>query len=311
MHHISNLKIFANRMNWWKEATSIEKGNRCQKCWLRNYNCFCQQLESLATPIRSSLSQMFDENPVEIVIYYHPVELGRSANTAHLFQFAAPSVVCKTLMFADADNEEIFFQKIMEESLNGKSQTCILYPSHNSISMNTWLTSDSQSSSKELSSATSLLTANLVHPLLRFIILDGTYPQASRMIKFLSLKLNTSQSNQLPQFPFVHLDLDEAGVKSAVAGIMYQPAKEKICSFQAIILALYQIYQVQNLTDLMTHLLEAYLSHLIVHKIKYGKTIIRNSIPDVDNSPASYVQDLIVSIKFIFYIIFFLSHDIF
>ena len=62
------------------------------------------------------------------------------------------------------------------------------------------------------------------------VALDGTYGNAARQWKYLRQSLEQLDS-KVP-LPVVKLDLELGRCNSAVAGIMHQPGKEKICTYQ-------------------------------------------------------------------------------
>ena len=111
-------------------------------------------------------------NKIEVIIYYHYSEMGRSPNTAHILPIIAPDLVSKTLIFGDSEDELDFFNNIIQEHQRNIGRTCILYPSYNAIPINQWYQSTRSSSS------------NLDLPL-QVVLLDGTYSHSTKQIKFL------------------------------------------------------------------------------------------------------------------------------
>lgn len=109
---------------------------------------------------------------IEIIIYYHYSEMGRSPNTAHILPIIAPDLVSKTLIFGNVDDEFDLFRNILEESKRSSQRTCVLYPSNHAIPIHQWYQSMKSSySNRDLP--------------LRVILLDGTYSHSTKQIKFI------------------------------------------------------------------------------------------------------------------------------
>ena len=72
-------------------------------------------------------------------MYYHYQELGRSANTAHLFEAVCPRSNYETLIFGDTLGEIGLVQDIIKESKEGRPVTCVLYPSNDAILLSDWI----------------------------------------------------------------------------------------------------------------------------------------------------------------------------
>lgn len=72
----------------------------------------------------------------------------------------------------------------------------------------------------------------------RLIMLDGTFPAASRLAKYL---VRCCDLRGIQPSPIVKLDLENDCCKSAIAGMMYQPGRDKICTYQATVMAMQQV----------------------------------------------------------------------
>ena len=72
-------------------------------------------------------------------MYYHYQELGRSANTAHLFEAVCPNGNYERLIFGDTLGEISLVQDMIKESREGKLMTCVLYPSNDAILLSDWI----------------------------------------------------------------------------------------------------------------------------------------------------------------------------
>ena len=256
-HHISTLKSYEANKLWWKERCSAAKQPRCKICWLLMNACCCSSfIDQRKTYYRNMIAQaphqgdnenmvesadterefkksnlLFDIAQPSIIIYFHHSEIGRTINTGHIFQAICP-FMCASIILGDAEKEDQLINELKAEvdvdntfKYNNNTKTFILYPSLKSISLNEWL-------SKQSSTTTSTKKQRI-----RFIVLDGTYRNASNQLKYLE-----KRSKQLGfQLPLVKLDLDHVSAKSAFVGLINQPSKEKICTFQAIVMAMASI----------------------------------------------------------------------
>jgi len=72
----------------------------------------------------------------------------------------------------------------------------------------------------------------------RLIMLDGTFPAASRLARFF---MRCCELRGILPPPIVKLDLENDCCKSAIAGLMYQPGRDKICTYQATVMAMQQV----------------------------------------------------------------------
>jgi DTW domain-containing protein YfiP len=180
VHHELALKTyFAATADWAKTSTSE---HRCGKCWLRAYNCFCDYFEARRKENEHICG-------VRVVIYYHYSELGRSANTMHLFPALYPSN-SETVIFGDVDAESNLIKMIIDEQLgerndrsNVRTRTCILYPTSDSIPLPEWVAkhvpSDANIGTERPESQSIEDTENVV---INLVVLDGTYSQAARQV---------------------------------------------------------------------------------------------------------------------------------
>lgn len=72
-------------------------------------------------------------------MYYHYQELGRSANTAHLYEAVCPSAKFEKVVFGDTEAEVKLVQDILTETMNEEPVTCVLYPSKDAILLSDWI----------------------------------------------------------------------------------------------------------------------------------------------------------------------------
>lgn len=234
IHHECIQKAYKEVMEWWRGEQ--ESGRRCGKCWLRSYDCFCKEV----CEIKNSIGTFQENASIRMCIYYHYQEIGRSANTAHLYEAIynnpLPDHVkssSEVILFGDIEAEAKLIKEMNEEQESGCPLTCVLYPANSAVSLNTWLKDrPPEAQSKPV----------------RIIVLDGTYPQADRQWRHLSRALSILHGKQLP---LVKLDLDEDTiVPSALLGIQSQPGINKLCSFQAMVLALQQANQTPGMSSI-------------------------------------------------------------
>lgn len=353
-HHDTLKASYASITSDWNKATST---HRCGTCWLSRPLCYCNDF---ILPRQQHYKELFhsiydldvhDELPeIEFVLFYHGLELSRSANTAHVFEhLAAP--ITKKIIYGAVKDEEALFEQIVYEYEHRDVRCCataVLYPSGNSLSMEHWITtnfgtkhSPHNHTQTESSSHKTTTTVPSKRPLIRLIVLDGTYARAHSMSKYFraiqdfpidlyrkpqsspsssSTKKSENQVYIYDLLPFVQLDLDpKKGIRSAIIGVMYQPALDKICSFQAIVVAMQQAFahplwsqhivqSIQNpsqsstlqietneICALFLQDLDRWIKHILASKIKAGKTTPRKSLIHIDQRPADFVHDLMVS----------------
>lgn len=286
LHHPMTSEMFEGRTSWWRGLTCGSKPTRCSKCWLRIWECFCNDLAFKIESLEQSVALTNLKSSVEVVVYLHPVEIGRSINTGHVLALSMPSI-CSVRVYGNEEDDSTFLKVL--RSIKCAEYVGILYPCAESVCLDQWMNSQTTESSQNIPGEERTSEKVVL------ICLDGTYSQASRLARFLSVQLQPSPTSRCA---FVHLDLSEQGIRSAMAGIMYQPAKNKICSFQAVAIALQQLFHCNKLTEELLSLLDNWIEHLIRRQIKYGKISDKRLIEGVDNTPAPFVQQLIVSPPF-------------
>lgn len=82
-------------------------------------------------------------------------------------------------------------------------------------------------------------------------------------------RINLSSTYQY-RLPVVKLDLGESGqCSSAIIGVMKQPSGEKICSLQAVIMALQQCGVSLQLCDSLSEDLKRWLSHILESQVSH------------------------------------------
>ena len=233
-HHKITKEAYTNALRLWEEGKANINCPRCHKCWLRTYECYCHNVTS-----RSDATM----NNVRITMYYHYQELGRSANTAHVLSMLMPDK-CEDLIFGDIVGEKKLVDSIKREQDSGNLETCILYPLNDCPTIAEWKASRKNPNGP-----------------LRIVAIDGTYSHAVRQVKHLQHLLGETY------LPVVRLQL-EGHTRSAVAGIMRQPTGEKICTMQAIVMALQQAGASHELCDTLHSDLMQWIDYIVRRKVK-------------------------------------------
>ena len=223
--------------------------------------------------------------------------------TAHIFEALLP--YCSTrLLWGDEYQEQQLIKEMVEEHRQGRIRTCILYPTKDSQSLSEWcasVRSASRNVNQKHDGANTTENENIdsQQSKIRFIALDGTYSCAARLYKHLDRCLRTAlegSTSSLPLVPVVKLDLGEGGIRSAIAGIMQQPAAEKICTFQALVLALKQLGESSHICALLLKDLDKWLEFILASGIKMTKTqnTVNKKMPrnleENQREPAEFVQ---------------------
>lgn len=250
-HHTCLQQSYDGHIEWWENE--IASGKRCRLCWLTPMHCYCSSLGEISSHFKELIED--SSKKVQIIMYYHYLEIGRSANTAHLLDAICPSI-SKPLLFGDSDSEIQLFEEMKQEFLENMPCTCVLYPNGTATPLSEWLASRPIAARDKP---------------IRFIALDGTYSHAQRQYKHLK-KIFSLYGMPLPH---VKLDLGDSGCKSMITGLMYQPSKVKICTFQAAVLALKQVGVPEEICDDLLLELKKWLEYMLTTKIKLGKSKLR------------------------------------
>jgi DTW domain-containing protein YfiP len=221
---------------------------RCKDCWLRKHDCYCSYLANRKDVYRESLRTIHEQ--VDVMMYYFYLEIGRSANTGHLFELLSDH--CSRVIFGDSASEIELFNRMKDDYDQGIHSYCILYPTSGSMTMSEWVNTRT--------------TTNPKKPI-TLIALDGTYAKALRQFKHLK---KVAALMKFP-LPVVKLDIGENGMKSAVLELMHQPSKEKICTFQAVVMALEEFGLEKSTSLSLNEDLTKWIEHIVSRKIKTGK----------------------------------------
>lgn len=188
LHHEKEIVSYVLKTEAWKErlASNVRNIKRCPLCWLRLYECYCK----LGSPTLYSdflfCSVKEKQFKVEVVIYYHYSELGRSPNTAHLLSLICPQLVVETLIFGDVTSESLFIKQLQKEKDLGIERTVVLYPSDEAMFIQDWLHQHAQKSThRSDKSIDSKAEDEDGVDCIRLVLLDGTYSQAVKQMKFI------------------------------------------------------------------------------------------------------------------------------
>lgn len=275
-HHETLHTSYKAKMDWWKNETDVEK-RRCKVCWLRSHQCYCDVLNQ-----KRSKYEAWEPRPnINVCIYYNPIEIARTANTAHSLEATCPWI-CSNIVYGDLAKETALLDDIEAEYRENRPQTCIMFPSKDAKLLSEWM------------GARPALNSDKP---IRLVMLDGTFPGASRQAKYL---MNCCAVRGIPA-PLVKLDLEGDACKSAVAGVMYQPGKDKICTYQAIVMAMEQA-KIDPLFCRSLHQdLEDWIGYILRTKVKLGKSKPRNSMKnEMDVTPTAFIAEtLSVSVRFL------------
>ena len=242
---------------WWDDNVNVKK-LRCGRCWLRRFECYCSVLDEKS---RFYADGCNDCSMVKVLMYYHYKEIGRCPNTAHIFENIIPAHMFDKVIFGDVEKEEQLIQEMREEQSSERIQTCVLYPSKNAVLLSDWIANRPDK--------------NLP---IRLIGLDGTYSGAHRQFKFIQKAVlgkdeDDTSGDAIGHYPIVvKLDLENNRCVSAYAGLMHQPGTDKICTYQAIAMALQQTQLLpEKAFEKLLQDLKDWIQYLLEHRIKTGK----------------------------------------
>ena len=269
-HHESVINYYKEKMEWWRVQTDVEK-MRCKGCWLRIHQCYCHELQQK----RAKYQDWIPKPNIKVCMYYNAVEIARSANTAHVLEATCPDIVYSIIQ-GDLEKEKELMDDIEREFKENCPQTCIMFPTNEAKLLSEWMGSR---------------PAEVSNRPIRLVMLDGTFPGASRIAKYM---INCCALRGVPA-PLVKLDLEGGACKSALAGMMYQPGKDKICTYQATVMAMEQAHVDPTLCKLLHNDLWDWIGYILTAKVKLGKTQPRNSMKNVmDISPNEFIAETLV-----------------
>ena len=287
-HHEKLISSKIDKDKWWENE--ISNGKRCSTCWLRPHECYCYHLKNKKNVYNDMFSNTSKTNNdtnkntnnntnkcIKIYIHYHYQEIGRGPNTGHVLEALLPNEMVEKGIYGDINCDKQLINDMINESDNDDQYTCILYPDKTSVLLSQWIKTRPR---------------NDANKPIRVIVLDGTYAQASRQWKYLSMSMQKYHK----KLPLVKLDIEEGGMKSAIAGIMYQPGKEKICTYQACVMAMREAGISATICNSFDDDLELWLVHLLKTSIKKGKSKQRK-VEGVDYNPAPNIKEVIENSK--------------
>jgi DTW domain-containing protein YfiP len=270
-HHETLLNYYKEKMEWWRVQTDVDK-SRCRVCWLRSHQCYCKTLAQK----KAVYDAWLPKPNIKVCMYYNAVEIARSANTAHVLEATCPDIVYPIIL-GDLEKEKQLMDDIERENKENAPQTCIMFPSKEAKLLSDWMAAR---------------PAAVADRPIRLVMLDGTYPGATRIAKYM---INCCTARGISA-PLVKLDLVGDSCKSAVAGMMYQPGKDKICTYQATVMAMQQAGVDPKLCECLHRDLQDWIGYILTAKVKLGKTQPRNSMRNVmDVTPDDFIAQTLVS----------------
>lgn len=270
-HHETLHQSYKAKMEWWRNETDVEK-RRCKVCWLRVHQCYCDVLNEK----RAKYEAWAPKPDINVCIYYNSIEIARTANTAHSLEATCPWI-CNSIVYGDFESEKALLDDMEAEHRENRPQTCIMFPSKDAKLLSEWMGARPVEHSDKP---------------IRLVMLDGTFPGASRQAKYL---MNCCAVRGIPA-PLVKLDLEGDACKSAVAGMMYQPGKDKICTYQAMVMAMKQAGVDPLFCESLDSDLADWIGYILKHKVKLGKSKPRQSMMhEMDVAPSEVVAEAMVS----------------
>ena len=222
--------------------------------------------------------------------------------------------------------EQRLVAEMAEEIRSGNVRTCILYPTKDAPTVEEWKSqiganASSASSVAEKESETTKAKGKssssstpegiqLPRPQsqykYRLIALDGTYKEASRMYRHLERCLHVllgegegegeeggeggGKGEGGVQLPVAKLDLGESGIASAYLGLQNQPDKNKICTYQACVLAFRQLGESSETCDWLDAQLHQFIEYVLASDIKHAKPLHKSKKWRPDNLEESQAQ---------------------
>jgi DTW domain-containing protein YfiP len=105
VHHEMEQAAYLGSTAAWESSVQV---TRCGKCWLRQSFCYCETF-------REKASKYSEGGRIsKVLLYYHFKEIGRTANTGHIFEAMAPHW-CTSMTLGDLEAERNLLRTIMEE----------------------------------------------------------------------------------------------------------------------------------------------------------------------------------------------------
>ena len=163
MEAMSTLKL--------EHKISIAQQHRCPRCWHdRNIRCICPQLAPLkwTKPLPN----------VKILILMHPKEYLGAGNSAKLLLQLLPDQTELYLFGKEGDVDRLFQEMAMDET-----HTMILWPAKDALSVTEFLEQAENQipTTRREANNSDNIPPKEQPPLIRAVVLDGTYTQARNM----------------------------------------------------------------------------------------------------------------------------------
>ena len=171
---------------------SISHQHRCQNCWLDPSRCICSQLSDLLhddneNTISAAVSDHNRASNVKLLILMHPKEHLCAGNSAKLLRMVLPTnyYTVEYYIFGKVGDVD----RLAHEMNVDLSNTMILWPEKEALSVSQFL-------EQQQSTPTHTPAEESGRPMVRAVVLDGTYTQARNM--FSSLRKHLIDQQPLP-----------------------------------------------------------------------------------------------------------------
>ena len=245
-------------------------------CWARWSQCLCEYFGERKRSFYSTkegAATTLQAANIHILSWYHQKELGRTANTAHIYEELCGPAVCTRIVYGDEGPEAALIEDIIREAETGQRRTAVLFPRHDAVPIGDFY--------QELALQQKVDDENdMILPPLRLVAIESSYSKANRMVKLIENAVNTRGV----AIPLAKLGVKEGEVlRSAFHGVQRQPAPDKVSTFQAVVMSLRQCAERfplhhahlrRKMATLCDHLdadLTAWMTHLLREGVKKGK----------------------------------------
>mmetsp|Transcript_18305 Transcript_18305/g.39567 ORF Transcript_18305/g.39567 Transcript_18305/m.39567 type:complete len:334 (+) Transcript_18305:354-1355(+) len=154
--------------------------HRCQKCWLDPIKCICSRLSKLLVDNTATLDDKFS---VKLLVLMHSKEYLDAGNSAKLLRMVLPNYLVEYYIFGKIGDVHRLAQEMSVDLTN----TMILWPDKNALSVSQFLEQQSTICGDDMIRPSG--EENNQKPLIRTVVLDGTYTQARNMHNSLRKRL--------------------------------------------------------------------------------------------------------------------------
>mmetsp|Transcript_4188 Transcript_4188/g.11553 ORF Transcript_4188/g.11553 Transcript_4188/m.11553 type:complete len:292 (-) Transcript_4188:1866-2741(-) len=165
--------------------------NKCPRCWHDAASrCMCDRVQSIS-PARIP--------PVQLIVLMHHKEYMCAGNSAKLLLMMLPELQVKLYIFG----REGDFDKLEEDLGNHHRHTMILWPGKSSITVDDFFLTLPKTpvTNRDRLNSDVHNESSRTSPILRAIILDGTYSNAKHMYKALNRRLGEKAPQSVALHP--------------------------------------------------------------------------------------------------------------